>query len=705
MGCVFCKFGKCTTHETSPGALDAPAWLKKGVDGKTKTGDRELVRLLLHAWLTLGSTAEEQHEEALKAYETQDAEYDSDPSAFLPLGKKIETLSKAKESALKYLGNLYAHHELDPLKLREKLAEVYDTLASLTASDGLQFIVNLCLVNYRTAQGGRLRKSTSLPRSANGEGEYMRPFVDALPPYVAFLLSPLLSKGLSILAPTVLDTVPGEIKYSTSALPKDSARYHPPSRFTASFLASATERKDFASHYEELGSFGFAEPSFGHWSEGFGGGEHAGTRVSLGAYSLNPDYLEEVSKRLEHSYSHQEGKSVYKNYGGARPKHLQYLKSRFGASQTGGPLPPGLELSLAWIQVLQEIALAVVERAQHQDGSVRPFFSRIAEKIAKRGEKLAFVLQQGSGLLSEDGMKVTELFDKVWILESTLWEFMLLGAAFVPIADLIELVRQRRLTPAVAPTPNLTEDIHLGEAPTFTRVFFPTGTAAALGLQEHLLEKKCPHLKENFAKSELNPFKPYFEFYIPGNEPRENDVQDSAFLFNPSKPSEGRRAVWVNLSESLHSKLLGKQMQEVGTLIADKLRQYLGSLPLKSDEPVVVVADFTRFSGEMPNTVVYRILADLTRALSESKTCEIVFLRSNLKYNSGSLDRYQSGEVLIPPGTAAWFVPQELEQKAQEVFNDTETYWSLFGQYIPLMRKTYLLSDYVSQARWREYAK
>ncbi len=240
---------------------------------------------------------------------------------------------------------------------------------------------------------------------------------------------------------------------------------------------------------------------------------------------------------------------------------------------------------------------------------------------------------------------------------------------------------------------------------TLNRIYAPSGTSAATEVYETLLKLGFVPRGIKPSKKTLTQFTPYFEFYL-GAE---------AFLFEgTAKKRSGTiqkvtgTQIWLNLSDSLHGYILEKKVEpaNVGLAIAGLLKDHI-----QCDTVSLLVIDYTKFGGEMPNGILYPMLAQLARVLTHADmTSYVVFLRSNLKYNTGPLDRYQAGEILVYGNGPENFLGL-LTEAAQKYFltghpdMPESNRWGLCDEYISLMKKVYLMSDAISSWRWSEYAK
>lgn len=720
--CTSCKKfaslspGKCwkcgaTLEDSSPLTLSLKrsepklSWKPKAsIDDKKKTGDQEQLGMIWVAHQCINSKAPRGEDE------------DEDEAHDEPL----EMGSQAFEEARKEFVNSVL--EYDSSDVSSQLSLVRPLVTRINAVLGFnyrQFIVNLAMFDFRTAGGGRARKVSTWVRASQYGGMdtdvYVRPFQEPVPHGIEQLLSVTLANALAF-GPT--ETV------STQGWVSAASRYIPPSRFTATFPLALTNSADnppalvspqvpsgSVPHddrikFAYMGSFGFSEPSYTTWPNS-GDNEYAGTRLSLGAYSLNTDYLNHLlrvmrqvlDRRISSESEHRKG---YLGYGGAQLTHVEALLKVARKS--------GHKLALQWARQMVEVARALVSaaeekvRASAQEG-LAAFFVYVRAKIERREKKLRIL---------EDEPESLTCFEYAWVMESSLWELAFLGASCLTMDELRDALAgipelQARWKPSVGSSESsiseIVRGIPSGGFPgTFHRIYAPNGTAAALALNEALLELNYAVQVVTPDRERLHPFVPYFEFYMGG------------FLSSNSVTVPQGTQVWVNLSESLHSNLreFGILHKEAGTRIAEMLMEYMTQLGVDDSQAVILVIDFTKFSGEMPNSILYPILAQLARTLiGKEAAAQVVFLRSNLKYNTGPLDRYQSGELLFYSGYdgAPANIITRVTTKAQHTFlNGMDRHfpdakkWSLRGEYISLMKKVYLLADAIGSWRWAGYA-
>jgi hypothetical protein len=682
-------------------------WVPKAsIEEKKKTGDVEQLRILWDAY-----TSVTRPERSLKGEEAiGERKVFSSSDHLEELSGELESLSgvmmsKTRETGLKKAG--------------ESLKKVRDMLKEISVKLGTgctQFVINLALFDFRTAAGGRARKSTSALRQGADE-HYARPFENDLPLYVSVLLTAV--QGAR---------TPGSTSGSGIVLvPKDKP-YIPPTRFTATFPLALKGIKDGAQtlrapsipdkdpgsssiQYAFMGSFGFAEPGYCTWEAG-DRSEYPGTRLSLGAYSLNPAYLEDLLSLMGNMSTTERGASA--QYGTVGQEHVQALLKKFAGGK-------GPELAIAWTLQLVDAARALVSEAllksQVRAPLLRRFFKLMLHKIDVREEKLKEIQKRGA-------LSKATLFEYIWVFEATLWELAFLGASLLTPGEMVVALQQQPCFKPWLPSVGLSEvslveTVCLGHEQTFERIYFPSGTAAAEGVYEALWALGYGPLPLKVDPTKLSTFTPYFEFY-----------QQKSSMLSPEevggrleKGKGSRRTdfegtqVWLNLSDGLHSLFVEKRprLTEVGMELARLLSAYVGTLcqDRETEDKVstklglkltklCLVIDYTKFAGDMPNERLYPVLAQLRDALMLLHgVSEVLFLRSNLKYNTGSLDRYQSGEVLAEPKSA---VGKVLSVASTNSFSGASE-WMLHGEYIPLMKKMYLLSDAIGFAHWKAYSQ
>src|SRR5690606_12073364 len=114
------------------------------------------------------------------------------------------------------------------------------------------------------------------------------------------------------------------------------------------------------------------------------------------------------------------------------------------------------------------------------------------------------------------------VFDRIWVIEARLWELAFLSATYLSPHDM--QVALRRVFPEWTPSvgaPRETdqsngvrEAIELGRhGVLFDRILFPSGTAAADAVHEHLASLDFATHAVRVSRDDLSTFTPYFEFY------------------------------------------------------------------------------------------------------------------------------------------------------------------------------------------------
>lgn len=702
-------------------------WLNKPIEEKSKTGDQEQIGLLWAAAAAFDRYLKRDND----ALQTDtDVTLALDHDSMLQLRKvfaraasssfteKNSSIPQQVQIQSDFDNNLHTYWSLwekDSYKpalanlLWLMVKKLNTTLVNQTA-----FVTNLVMLDYRTTHGSRLRKETNTlkkPHNIDEVDEYFRPFECAFPAYNGFLLS-----AVSTFVPPTTNSD------EDPCSPLDAAPdvgYVAPTRFTASFPKSYDEvRKTFVrvgnkgldQSYAFLGSFGFSEPGYCCWEAG-DTSEYDGTRLSLGAYSLNPQFLAGLLGMLRGM--DKKTADNYAKYGGVSMAHVQQLNALFSQKSNG------YKLTTDWVADMCLVSDKLVEAAGtaiNQQGTTA-FTAFIRDKIQKRLDKVDEVRKPVPvGLtrtkLTDDSML---LFDKLWVLESTLWEYALIGASGLSLqnlkASLLDVDGGWQPSLFVSDSADTVADSWLQDKVLcnemlMTRTLFPSGSAAAVTLNK-VLKDSCniPELKVKVDRNALSTFTPYFEFY----------QQDTSIL-NPKSSQVSKSDVvqfWVNLSDDLHGKLLDIKQNAVAAQLADWLVGYVTQVQTATDKElafnkVVLVIDFTKFSSDFPGQVVYPMLLELSQILTEGHddlVQSVVLLRSNLKYNTGSIDRYQSGEVLVS-GDSNSTLNQSLQQAASNSFtSDEQDYapWSMQNHYIPLMKRLYLLADFILYRRWQVY--
>lgn len=719
------KLGQSIKPASHMRALEAPKieglFGSTGVDEKGKTGDSEHLDMLTAAYQSMTTTqgltsgnAKHGRKSYARGLLHQAGGLGNPQELAMEMNEVLDTPRR--------LGGF--EPKVRPLQQNRKM---FAEMAQQLGPQGNQFLINLALYNFRTAAGGRVRKSTDLLRA--GSDEYARPFESSLPYYVTYLMhdmSPHAKKARRKRA------APSKL------MPKVDQGYAPTTRFTASFPLKLEHTQgdpavlhnpqipydampqDHQTKYRFLPSFGFAEPAYTTWDAN-DRSESAGTRLSLGAYSLNADYLNDLKQLLGRMNA--TDAQNYKKYGGVGADHVQFLLNTFTA-QKHSQWNDGAALAIEWSGQLLKTAFRLVAKAKSEEVlnnsrskhlfHLQGFFDYILGKIHQRANKLTFIAQsQGKS----KSLSQRNLFDHIWMIESSLWEFAFLGSTCLSLAEMTQVLETQfpKWKASIDTSPKegeehpLQESVQVGKHNQLSRSYFPSGTAAADILHKILLQMGYSTYPFRADKKALSTFTPYFEFY----------QQSTSFLSPESVKSEavaGKRKggqLWINLSDSLHTDLLmSANLKESGFRIARQILGFVKHTREKFndlDAPIVLVIDYTKFSGDMPNNRLYPILMQIQNWLSKalgSQLHAILFLRSNLKFNTGVLDRYQSGEILAHQSNAL-HLDAQLETGAKDSFKQggaAQKIWNLHGEYIPMMKKTYLLSDAIATGRWDKYA-
>lgn len=667
--------------------FDPAVWLGKDISAKKKTGDIERRRLIIMFSLLIDEDVEdvEQRASVLEA--------DAEP------GNAVTTSVKPWASA--YAAQSFAVTHLATTAGAQIAHHWQRCCASLAPTRHLQaqFAVNFALFDFRTSLGGRLRKSAELTR---GEAaHYLRPFEEELPFNLLALLAEVAHKMAQ------LPAAPHAPCWATPiamlvALPV--AAYCPPARYTCTIAAEVgsgdapTASGEFST-FADVGSFGLMEPTHTAWSSASGGGL-AGIRYSPGAQGTHPTVLAAIKEAL------QTAPVETGRYGGVGLAHVEWLLSRYAATDDLAS-----EYALSAANTVKSVALCLTERARSVEH--RRFFDALFRKIKKREVKI----QSLTGLKASTSA-VTPLLvvDKLGIVESTLWEFSMLAASVLTLNQLTtELMRlDSGWMPCACLDDHTIEELFVVDAAGLVpktrlcRVLLPSATAAATGLADALDELGFQRLRVRANREAIDPFVPYFEFYI--------GIETLIGTNQAPRREAGPAAVWVNLSDNLHDAIL-EAMKLSDTVqpmkvVARLLRAYLSNISgqgLSAAAGDVLLIDHTKFSADIPSQVLWRWLADLAHELAEF---ECVFLKSTLKYNTGSLERYQCGEVLIASTLSDTFSKRlrpKLNTLAQSCFgdggNEPIQAWRLFGHYLPLMRKTNVMADFINWQRWVKHSK
>lgn len=713
------------------------AWLNKAIVDTSKTGEQELLQLI---WALAACFDNRLKRDADKLADNSNVHLPINHSQVLAVGSQIV---KALGRCFKDID--FSTEPLGPASLRVHCEELFNgrltkdaqqdcitKMVSLinVALPGLScFKVNLLMVNYRTINGGawdhnNLLELQSKPQDDLTPKVFCRPFESYLPDYASALLGVINRPNLRL--------NPHNHQALVSFKPLADKTYLLPSGFTVSFPIQKEQigacfarvgHGDLEQKYQSIGSFGLSEPGFYTWEKALHQ-ECFGSRLSLRAYSINSEFLLSIQQRLT-SLSELGGKdwSNYRKYGGVSITHINKLVRVFNQGNTG------LNLAVDWALDLANMTLGLADGVSFLGEIPGEFISYIKGKVVRRINKLNDTLD-GSALKpvkvldSKHQVGDTAAFDKVWVVDANLWELLMLLASGMTLPQLARTLRlidnQWQPNLFVAQTPDTVADVQLQDElqcdkQTLIRTLFCSGTSAAIGVSESLKSLLNPvkTLKVTIDNQWLSTFSPYFAISnAPLNFARMANKMTERTSSGASTTTivMARAQIWANLSDDLHGLCVNSSYQGAAGILADVLLTHTQlikqSCSTMSFEQAVLVIDYTKFGADLPSTVLYPLLMNLARELKSHRlVLEVLFFRANLKYNTGALDRYQCGEVLSS-GQLSAPINTQLLVKANQSFSSTDAQkhrWRLREQYIPLMKRLYLLSDFVLQRRFSDY--
>ena len=675
-------------------------WIIKQLKDKKKTGDLEMLRTLWNVCMALVA------KDAVD-FAAQKEQRDTWAAYLQDQNTKVTDVSVP-----------------DAEDVTQVLMDEYPTLpeaANVVAFANIQtkspmFMVNLVLMDYRTARGGAERKDRP---ELKGE-LYARPFESNLPIALESLIAGIKEVKTS--------RAEGEV---VSLQIDPSEKYILPERVTVTipkklpvaevdqqnFLIDPPRGENQAVIYRDIGSFGFNEPSFTRWENSDGSPTDTdGTRLSPGSRVLCMAYIDGIVGLVKSLEDDQEDVEAYRNYGSPALEHLVALAELARKK--------GKDLAFRDVMKTCDAAHALVAQLceQTKEHQIQRFALNLLDKIRIRhtkletlfklkiGEKVPEAMAAEVAIDAGDGtFTETMYFERLGVIESTLWEFAMLAAAFLPWP--VAMATLRKVAPKWIPVMNaedeteskFTSDTVVIIKDPVPRFFFPTGQAAAMKLYEFLLKQGYHPREIPVGRQTLHEYTPYFEFYQYNefllNTKNENSVGDD--FTDPLQ-------LWLNLSDSLHWRLQGNSLEACGAMIASNIKEVMEK-EYKIKQATSLVLDYTKICSNIPSSLLYGILAEIAEKLLEDENIPHVwFLRSTLKYNTGTLDRYQSGEVLFFDEHSGLEL-EGLKQMAYDSFHSAEepdwAKWSLKGNYIPLMHRTRLLSDAIVAAKWEAYVE
>lgn len=520
-----------------------------------------------------------------------------------------------------------------------------------------QLAINLALHNFRTSLGGGRPQF----RFTGHVSPYSRPFEDMFSEKMIRLLREIRSAGKTGLnTPVETDTAETDVPEVAYMLPE---KYVPPTKFAVTLPVDEAglqeriaqspnkELKPFIDSFSNIGSFGFSERSKTSWNAEVG--EAEGTRLSLGEGISTAMYV-----HLENLVSLVSDKmEVYKNFGSP---DLKVLK----------------------VHAVDESQLKV-RRANHLS-EMEDLIARLKQCVEKGHEKILGILNKHRKFFKKE--EESE-HDNFIIRESDLWEELVHVSTLLSeqkINTVLNGKHYRKINHS-----KTTEDINVnGEI--MRRHLFSSGSKAAHELYEHLGGRDT-NIKQR--KGSLNTYTPYFEFYL-GNE---------SLLTRGSHPEKEKMQAWINLSENAHDLFFeGGRILDMDagiSTLSSSILKYIKALGNKKSSLKLVI-DYTKFGSDLPKSEIYPLLSTLKNKLVSSELISSVYyLKSALKYNTGAIERYQSGEVLS-------YEKEEnsagLENRAAESFEENPQLTpgsALNGHYIDLMRKVDILADHILTLR------
>lgn len=521
-----------------------------------------------------------------------------------------------------------------------------------------QLAINLVLHNYRTSLGGKRPQF----RFTGHTGAYNRPFADPLSGKMMRVIRTIKSANKTPHYPQQEEgTTETTIPSVTYAVPE---KYVPPSKFAVTLpinegelqrrieQSTNSELKTFIDSFSDIGSFGFSERSKTSWNTAVG--ETDGTRLSLGEGISTSMYvhLENLLKLIN-----DEEMKVYENYGS-----------------------PGLNVLKA--HAVDESQLKV-RRANHLS-EMENLIVTLKKFVGLGHEKILGILNKHRKSI-EKGEESEH--DNFIIRESDLWEELVHVSTLLSELNINKALGQRHYSKLNES--KTTEYIDVDGA-IMKRHLFSSGTAAAGDLYDYLGGKDT-NVKQ--GKGRLNTYTPYFEFY----------VSDESLLTEGGSPDKPNMQVWINLSENAHDLFFKDdgvlEMKDGVSKLAESILKYVGVLG-GNQSSLKLVIDYTKFSSDLPKGEIYPFLTELkNKLISADLISSVYYLKSGLKYNTGAIERYQSGEVLSYDEEKN---TPTLETRAIESFKEDPLISSgsaLHGHYIELMRKVDVLADHLLTLR------
>ena len=713
------------------------AWLNKAIVDTSKTGEKELLQLIwalaacfenrlkrnteqlannTQVYLPINhSQVQQVGDQIVKglARSFKDIDFNTEPHGYASLQSHCETL---------FNDRLSKDAQQDCITKMVSLINI--ALSGLSC-----FKVNLLMVNYRTINGGAWGNNSIVEhqtKTIDGSSPKVlcRPFESYLPDYASALLGVINRPNLHL--------SPHSHQALVSFKPLVDDTYTLPSGFTVSFPVqkgqigacfTRVDHPELERKYQHIGSFGLSEPGFYTWEKALHQ-ECYGSRLSLRAYSINSEFLSSIQQMLSNlSRANSDQWDNYQKFGGVSLTHINKLTRVFADDHTG------LDLAVDWTLDLANMTLGLADGVSDIGEIPDEFICYVKNKVARRVNRLltmtsGSILKPVKALDCESQDHDSAAFDKIWVIDANLWELLMLLASGMTLPQLKEnlslIDNQWQTNLYVAKEPESVADVQLqdelfcGEQG-FIRTLFCSGTSAATGISEALKSLLNPvkTLKVSVDNQWLSTFSPHFVSKQSSKIHTTSSDRKSSYVSPSTSPATlmlARAQVWVNLSDDLHGLCVNSSYQGAASILADALLNHTKlvkqSCKTVSFEQAVLVIDYTKFGADLPSTILYPLLMCLAKELKNSRLIlEVLLFRSNLKYNTGALDRYQCGEVLSS-GQLSAPINTQLLVKANQSFSSTDAQkhrWRLREQYIPLMKRLYLLCDFVLQRRFRQY--
>ena len=520
------------------------------------------------------------------------------------------------------------------------------------------FKVNLLLINYHISKGYSDDQNAESVNCLQGLQKQVeincRPFASILPDYIRVLL-PVFTISKQHLLPYNKSAV-----VSFSALPDKS--FVPPALFNVDFPI------DMAAKHQDV--------------------KYHGSRLSYGHYNIEPEFLRAMHSILKDCDKQTLDKQ--QQNGDISLGHIKRLVGIFSRRKVS------LDLAVDWAKDVSNMVLGLIDALSHLQVISDEFLNYLKGRVANKLVKLDDILAEktfGINRRKEKDENQLSAFDRVELLDANLWEFLVLTASGLSLIQLKKALRfiDRQWQPNVyvGSQEGTVADVQLQDELVYgqiqmVRTLFSSGVLAEDGLRRVLKMNGCEVLEPNLG---------------------ENQRIKASDIYEVRKVQ-----VWMKLCDDIHRLLLDADCNKVAERLAGHiLAQFLRikqSCQSVVFEQAVLVVDYSRFSAELPSNILYPILLQFVETLKAHKfIVDVMLFRTNHHYHVGVIDRYQSGEVLSS-GQLSMPINTQLLGNANGSFNSADPQlnaWQLRGQYVPLMKRCYLLADFVLQRRVYHY--